>query len=225
MRAARGNPQRRRWESNPLEPGCSRSPRRLAPASSVDGSRMENGKGTMPSPGIEPGLRPSQGRVRIRHTPRTRCRSRIPRPGIGPGLAASKTAVPPTHSRGGSMPARPRRADRHDALARSRTWSATFGGSRAIPSHSEGRRRDRPRSAGTQGFEPCPRVLEARCSPRNTSLSEVQGIRRELNPSPRDSRSRVLPLHHEHHRVGPENLAGREIASPVGAGRVRDTRR
>ena len=29
----------------------------------------------MSSPGIEPGLRPSQGRVRIRHTPRTHARS------------------------------------------------------------------------------------------------------------------------------------------------------
>ena len=28
--------QRRRWESNPLEPGCSRSPGRLAPASRCD---------------------------------------------------------------------------------------------------------------------------------------------------------------------------------------------
>jgi hypothetical protein len=38
---------------------------------------IENGTdiGTMPSPGIEPGPRPSQGRVRIRHTPRTRCRA------------------------------------------------------------------------------------------------------------------------------------------------------
>ncbi len=29
----------------------------------------------LPSPGIEPGLRPSRGRVRIRHTPRTKCAS------------------------------------------------------------------------------------------------------------------------------------------------------
>ena len=77
-----------------------------------------------------------------------------------PVLAASKTAVRPAHSRG-SMP--------KSALARSRTWSATFGGSRAIPSHSKGRRITGP--AGMQGFEPCPRVLEARCSPRSTPLS------------------------------------------------------
>ena len=82
----------------------------------------------MSSPGIEPGPRPSQGRMRIRHTPRTSC-TRIPRPGIGPGLAASKTAVRPTHSRG---------TGGTSALARSRTWSATFGGSRANPAHSKG---------------------------------------------------------------------------------------
>ncbi len=33
-------------------------------------------------------------------------------------------------------------AGRSDALARSRTWSATFGGSRALPSHSKGEPRD-----------------------------------------------------------------------------------
>jgi hypothetical protein len=35
-RPGREDFERRRWESNPLEPGCSRSPGRLAPASSVD---------------------------------------------------------------------------------------------------------------------------------------------------------------------------------------------
>ncbi len=43
--------QRRRWESNPLAPGCSRLPGRLAPASALS------------PPGVEPGPRPSQGRV------------------------------------------------------------------------------------------------------------------------------------------------------------------
>ena len=53
--------QRGRWESNPLGPGCSRLPCRLAPASHHPVS----------SPGVEPGLRPSRGRVQIPHTPRT----------------------------------------------------------------------------------------------------------------------------------------------------------
>ena len=55
----------------------------------------------MSSPGVEPGLRPSQSRVPS-VTLRGRCRDpkTIPRPGIGPGLAASKAAVRPPHSRG-----------------------------------------------------------------------------------------------------------------------------
>src|SRR3954449_628986 len=37
----------------------------------------------MSSPGIEPGPRPSQGRVRVRHTPRTLRRSLLPSPPPG----------------------------------------------------------------------------------------------------------------------------------------------
>ena len=74
--------QRGRWESNPLGPGCSRLPCRLAPASHHSVS----------SPGVEPGLRPSRGRVQIPHTPRTYSRS-APRRGIEPRLAVPKTAV------------------------------------------------------------------------------------------------------------------------------------
>jgi hypothetical protein len=111
------------------------------------------------------------------------CSHTIPRPGVEPGLAASKAAVPSATLAG-------------SALARSRTWSATFGGSRANPSHSKGYessskptaglepastclqdrrlafrpRRQYPDAAGVQGFEPCLRVLEARCSPRSTPL-------------------------------------------------------
>jgi hypothetical protein len=43
--------KRRRWESNPLAPGCSRLPGHPAPASSVSSS------------GVEPDPRPSQGRM------------------------------------------------------------------------------------------------------------------------------------------------------------------
>ena len=76
------------------------------------------------------------------------------------------------------------------ALARSRTWSSTFGGSRAVRHtprarvEADGRTRTgmnlltrqgphrsaTSAGAGAQGFEPCPRVLEARCSPRSTPL-------------------------------------------------------
>ena len=43
-------------------------------------------------PGIEPGLRASRARVRIRHTPRTYCFA-VPRRGVEPRLAVPKTAV------------------------------------------------------------------------------------------------------------------------------------
>ena len=42
-------------------------------------------------------------------------------------------------------------------------------------------------SAGAQGFEPCPRVLEARCSPRSTPLSASVARRARL------SRQAMLP--------------------------------
>jgi hypothetical protein len=87
---ARSRGQRRRWESNPLEPGCSRSPGHLAPASSVGCPRQESN--------LDCDLRKV---ACLRHTPRT---SSIPRPGVGPGLAASKAAVRPTHSRGMECP-------------------------------------------------------------------------------------------------------------------------
>lgn len=74
------------------------------------------------------------------------------------------------------------------ALARSRTWSSTFGGSHAVRHTPRALSkpiagftvRPRRRSAGAQGFEPCPRVLEARCSPRSTPLkmSVPSSIRR-----------------------------------------------
>jgi hypothetical protein len=84
-----GQSQRRRWESNPLQPGCSRSPGRLAPASRTKCPRQELNL--------------------VHDLRRVVCESvtlrgldtdRIPRPGIEPGLAASKTAVRPSHSRG-----------------------------------------------------------------------------------------------------------------------------
>lgn len=60
---------------------CRQPPCRLAPAPSCRVS----------SPGVEPGLRPSQGRVRIPHTPKTF--RRAPRRGIEPRPAVSRTAM------------------------------------------------------------------------------------------------------------------------------------
>jgi hypothetical protein len=136
----------------------------------------------MSSPGIEPGLRPSQSRVRIRHTPRTMKTSVLPSP--PPGNRTRTCGF--EDRRASATPA----GKQSNALARSRTWSSTFGGSRAVrhtpraqskptaglePASTclQGRCltvRPRRRRAGAQGFEPCPRVLEARCSPRSTPL-------------------------------------------------------
>ncbi len=93
----------------------------------------------------------------IPHTPRTISNSkseisnsRIPHRGVEPRLTASKAVVRPSHSQGEASPncsakesnlvsrfRRPRcvrhtRRAFQNVLARSRTWSATFGGSSAI---------------------------------------------------------------------------------------------
>ena len=154
----------------------------------------------MSSPGIEPGLRPSQGRVRVRHTPRTT---------IGTGSLRS----PPPGNRTRPCGFEGRRASatpagkQPSALARSRTWSSTFGKSRAVrhtpraqskptagvePASTclQGRRltvRPRRRQAGAQGVEPCPRVLEARCSPRSTPL-KIDPARLASSSPARESR-------------------------------------
>ena len=75
--------KRRWWESNPLRPGCSRLPGRLAPASMEGLSReiagLSNSRRPAGShlcspafqlarPGVEPGLTASRAAVRIHHT-------------------------------------------------------------------------------------------------------------------------------------------------------------
>ena len=116
----------------------------------------------MSSPGVEPGLRPSQGRVQIPHTPRTIMLSEAsPARESNP---VSRLRRPPCvrHTRG-------------DGNVKSRCpcqeSNLVFDLRRVAcrPAHSKGMSRAR-KAAGTQGFEPCPRVLEARCSPRSTSL-------------------------------------------------------
>ena len=95
----------------------------------------------MSSPGIEPGLRPSQSRVRVRHTPRTSIETR-------------PLASPPPGNRTRPCGFEGRRASATpagkllNALARSRTWSSTFGGSRAV------RHTPRAESKPTAGLEP-----------------------------------------------------------------------
>ena len=82
----------------------------------------------MSPPGIEPGPRPSQGRMRIRHTPRT-FGQMSPPPGNRTRPCGFEDRRAPDTLAG---------SERAIALARSRTWSATFGGSCAHPSHSKG---------------------------------------------------------------------------------------
>ena len=94
----------------------------------------------MPLPGIEPGPRPSEGRVR---SPTLRGHCRI-----------------------------------DSAGRRSRTLSIRFG-------------------IGALSREDAPVGRE--------TGRERQGARGELNPPLRDPRSRVLPLHHGHHRRGPRS--------------------
>lgn len=54
---------------------------------------------SMSQPGIEPDLRASRARVRIRHTPRTSFFS-VPHQGVEPRLVVPKTTVRPPHSQG-----------------------------------------------------------------------------------------------------------------------------
>ena len=94
-----------------LKPLCRRLPCRLAPAP----------RSPVSSPGVEPSLRPSRGRVQLPHTPRTCFRS-VPRRGIEPRPAVSRTAMPSGTPAGRIL----------SVSTRTRTWIRTFGGSYAI---------------------------------------------------------------------------------------------
>ena len=69
----------------------------LQPVAWPSGSSVKNDR--MPSPGIEPGPRPSQSRMRIRHTPRTTMRTNSPARESDPALRLRR---PPCarHTRG-----------------------------------------------------------------------------------------------------------------------------
>ena len=175
--------------------GCREAPAGVEPASAVlQTAARPSGPGAlrasalhwraMSSPGIEPGPRPSQSRVRVRHTPRTSIEKR---PSEEPPTRESNPALrlrrPPCirHTRG-------------EAVECPRQESNPVFDLRKVaccPSHAEGpveadgrartgmnlltrqgpHRSATSAGAGAQGFEPCPRVLEARCSPRSTPLS------------------------------------------------------
>ncbi len=84
--------KRRRQESNLLITA-------LQAAAVPAGSSVKQLIQQMSSPGIEPGLRPSQGRVQAPPHSKTNQTS-VPPPRIEPRLAASKAAVLPAHSQG-----------------------------------------------------------------------------------------------------------------------------
>jgi hypothetical protein len=108
----------------------------------------------------EPPTRESNPALRLRRPPcvrhtRGETRSRVPLPGVEPGPRPSEGRVPSVTRQG---------RDRIEAGGRARTGMNLL--TRQGPHRSA-----TPAGAGAQGFEPCPRVLEARCSPRSTPLS------------------------------------------------------
>src|SRR5262249_4651258 len=112
------------------------------------GQRSEQDHREAPHPGIEPGLAASKAAVR---PPHPRGRSRVPSPGVEPGLRPSESRVPSVTRRGRSRSRRPE-SNRHEPAykagaspfghvgksrgARSRTLSASFGGSLLSQEHA-----------------------------------------------------------------------------------------
>ena len=173
-RLTRGRSSVRRWPGRirsadgsrtHLKLLCRQPPCRLASAPSH----------SVPSPGIEPGLRRSHSRVLVRHTPRT-LRS-APRRGIERASCRFVVCRALRYTRRASV------------STRTRTWIWTFGLSDAILCTIETLRADdwirtsierftRPppfsveprRQAGARGFEPRGAALETASSPRRTLL-------------------------------------------------------
>ena len=136
----------------------------------------------MSSPGIEPGPRPSQSRVRVRHTPRTMKTGLLPSPPPGNrtrpcGFEDRRASATPAGKviecpcqesnlvfdlRGvACRPSHPRGANEADGRTRTGMNLLTRQGPHRSATSA---------GAGAQGVEPCPRGLEARCSPRSTPL-------------------------------------------------------
>ncbi len=137
--------------------GGSNPPSRMESSDEHD-SRKSGVVGLARGPGMSE--RPVDRSVRV--TLRESRLTTIPRPGIEPGLAASKTAVRPTHSQGLINPILIRSVPiAVIALARSRTWSATFGGSRANPSHSKGNLKRDLRENGCRPIQGRSRITPA----------------------------------------------------------------
>lgn len=97
------------------------------------------------------------------------------------------------------LPHTPRTFTRRNTPARSRTWTTAFEAPRAVR-HTPGA----SHPAGAQGFEPCARVLEARCSPRSTprSCRYSTGYPPGFEPGPAALTTPGGDRHHGHHPRG-----------------------
>ena len=118
------------------------------PSHSEDNDRNTNA--------CESPTRESNPALRLRRPPCVRHtrgeRAQVPLPGVEPGPRPSEGRVPSVTLQGRNRSRRPD-SNRHDPAYKAGAWPfGHVGKSRA------------------QGFEPCPRVLEARCSPRSTPL-------------------------------------------------------
>ncbi len=183
--------QKRRWESNPLEAA-------LQAAAVPSGS---SAKLSVSSPRVELGLRPSHGRVLIRHTPRTFCISAPPRNRTPSCRFVVCRAI--------------RYTCRASVSTRTRTWIWTFGGSYAIPctietfsiptrSRTGTRALGEPRAIrytiGTDTPEPTTGFAPASCGLQDRRLSQSSHVgkheREESNPVRQGWNLPALPGEH-----------------------------
>jgi hypothetical protein len=129
---------------------------------------------SMPPPGIEPGLRPSEGRVRIRHTPGAMKSSQSAVAGFrttdaGRRLRESDTPTRPTRSRRNALPRELASAFRHF-----RIWSLL---SKLQPLHP-------PSPTRHPGTVHCQTRKGRESNPQGSSLTRVPGRSRRQSGSP-----------------------------------------
>ena len=135
----------------------------------------------MSSPGIEPGLRPSQGRVRIRHTPRTFRANSVTPPRNRTSSCSFEGCRAIRHTRRATIMQYPDLESNQDLDLRRVQCDPLHhrdrSQSRRLDSHQhDAGLRDRRLSqsshvgnqARAQGFEPRAAALETACSPRST---------------------------------------------------------
>jgi hypothetical protein len=147
-------------------------------------------RGEKSLPGIEPGLQPSQGCVRFRHTPRTKhpveesnpfldvrsvaCRashslgsSALEATGFAGGLQRGRALLDSSTGRAGGLHGRHPSKSGGGIRTAVNLFTKQAHRRSATP---ENLRCNRQRSADPPGFEPGASVLEADCSPRSTDL-------------------------------------------------------